>query len=198
MWSIVLMANYPDDCLLDIRGHESRPGAEQCRDESSQSSADWFNTRHFSSCSSCYHGRKNRDKTRLGSRSRDWIRQIKCENVNRRETGATGPMRIGMPSVSLIWDKGWVVRGESLATLPHLRHYNINTEPRGAELSINYSYHSDNANTSQNNNYTHNIHGKGFMLQIWRFSPVCNIIDNLSRESSFGPSNSDVDNPMKM
>ncbi len=22
------MANYPDDCLLDIRGHESRPGAE--------------------------------------------------------------------------------------------------------------------------------------------------------------------------
>ena len=27
------------------------------------------------------------------------------------------------------------------------------------ERSINYSYHSDNANTSQNNNYTHNIPG---------------------------------------
>ena len=23
------MANYPGDCLLDIRGHESRPGAER-------------------------------------------------------------------------------------------------------------------------------------------------------------------------
>ena len=70
-------------------------------------------------------------------------------------------MRWEMPGISDLRYKGWVVRarGESLATLPHLRHYNINTEQGSGERSINYSYHSDNANTSQNNNYTHNIPG---------------------------------------
>ena len=133
-----------------------------CRDESSQSSADWFNTRYFSSCSSCYHGRKNRDKTPLRScePGTGSDKSNVSENVNRRKTdwGWTNEMRDGVYLWSEIKDELWEERAWQPFPISGII-ISILSWGRRERASINYSYHSDNANTSQNNNYTHNIPG---------------------------------------
>ena len=89
-------------------------------------------------------------------------------------------------------------RGESLATLPHPGHYNINTE-LGEEGERALTIHTTQTmRIPAKITIIHTTYPGIYVANMEICTGLQYIIDNLSGESFFGPSNSDVDNPMKM